>query len=209
MMGSVTPTSPLIVRLGAVAVRRAVRERYDAVATDPAGESTFRVGRQFAEALGYPPTLLDRLPAASVASFTGVATPVFAAGLQGGERVLDLGCGAGVDSAVAAEAVGTDGRVLAVDLASEMVRRTAAVVEALQLENVLVGRADAEALPLPDAAVDVVLVNGLFNLCPDKAAVLTEVARVTRPGGRLVAAETILTRPLAEGEVASIEDWFR
>jgi SAM-dependent methyltransferase len=202
-------SSTLIERLGADTLERAVRQRYEAVAADPGGEFNFRVGREFAEALGYPTALLDRLPAGSVARFTGVATPVFAAALQPGERVLDLGCGAGVDTAVAAEAVGPAGRVIAVDLAMGMVRCTAAAADALGAPWVLPCQASAEALPLPTASVDVVLVNGLFNLAPHKAAVLAEVARVTRPGGRLVAAETVLTRPLEDGELTSVEDWFR
>jgi arsenite methyltransferase len=196
-------------RLGPERLRQAVQERYSAVATDPAGDYGFRVGREFALALGYPPDLLDRLPASSVASFTGVATPVFSAALRPGERVLDLGCGAGVDTAVAAEAVGSTGRVIALDFARAMVRQTSALVAGRHYERVAVCQAGAEALPLPDASVDCVLVNGLFNLAPEKGRVLAEVARVTCPGGRLVAAETVLTRPLAEDELASLDDWFR
>ena len=186
-----------------------MRERYEAVATDPTAPANFRVGREFAEALGYPADLLARLPPESVDRFTGVATPVFAAGLQPGERVLDLGCGAGVDTAVAAEAVGTAGCVVAVDVAAAMTRQTAQTAAALALTQVAVCQAGAESLPLPSASVDCVLVNGLFNLAPDKAAVLAEVARVTRPGGRLVAAETVLTKPLADDELSSLDDWFR
>ena len=202
-------TVSLVDRLGAETLRRAVRERYEAVATDPTAPASFRVGREFAEALGYPADLLDRLPPESVARFTGVATPVFAAALQPGQRVLDLGCGAGVDTAVAAEAVGAAGRVVAVDIAPGMARQTAQTAAALGLKPVAVCQASAEALPLPSASVDCVLVNGLFNLAPDKADVLAEVARVIRPGGRLMAAETVLTKPLAEDELTSLDDWFR
>jgi arsenite methyltransferase len=199
----------LVQRLGADRLRRAVRERYDAVADDPAGSYGFRVGRQFAEALGYPPELLDRLPTSSVERFTGVATPVYGAVLQPGEHVLDLGCGAGVDTIVAAEAVGPAGRVIALDFAEAMVRRTHMSVAALGLEHVAVCQGDAEALPLATGSIDCVLVNGLFNLAPDKSQVLTETARVMRPGGRLVAAETVITRPLDAGELTSLDDWFR
>jgi arsenite methyltransferase len=208
-MEAAAVATSLVQRLGADLLRRAVRERYDAVADDPAGSYGFRVGRQFAEALGYPPALLDRLPTSSVERFTGVATPVYAAALQPGERVLDLGCGAGVDTAVASEAVGAAGRVVALDFAEAMVRQTCMSVAALDLEQVAVCQGDAEALPLATGSIDCVLVNGLFNLAPDKSRVLTEAARVTRPGGRLVAAETVITRPLDEGELASLDDWFR
>lgn len=186
-----------------------MRDRYNAVASEPTAAYGFQVGRAFAEALGYPAALLDQLPPASVARFTGVATPVYAAALRPGEWVLDLGCGAGLDTIVAAQAVGPTGRVIALDFAAAMTCQTSAAVAALQLEQVTVCQASAEALPLPSASVDCVLVNGLFNLAPDKQRVIAEAARVTRPGGRLVAAETVLTRPLAESELSSLDDWFR
>lgn len=208
-MDTASTTSPLVSRLGADVLRRAVRERYDTVATEPGGSYNFQVGRAFAEALGYPRDLLDRLPPSSVERFTGVATPVFSAGLRPGERVLDLGCGAGVDTAVAAEAVGTSGRVIAVDFAPGMVRRAAAVRDSLGLSHVAVCQASAEALPVAGASVDCVLVNGLFNLVPDRAKALSEAARVLRPDGRMVAAETVLTKPLGEEELSSVDDWFR
>ncbi len=208
-MTTLTQQSALVQRLGTEALRREVRARYDAVASNPTASYNFQVGREFALALGYPQSLLDRLPAASVERFTGVATPVFAAALQPGERVLDLGCGAGVDTAVAAEAVGSAGRVFALDFAPAMSRFIAEAVATLHLGHVAVCQASAEDIPLPDASVDCVLVNGLFNLAPDKGAVLREAARVTRPGGRMVAAETVLTQPLDEGELASLDDWFR
>lgn len=208
-MDTASAISPLVGRLGADVLRRAVRERYDTVATEPGGSYNFQVGRAFAEALGYPRELLDRLPPASVERFTGVATPVFSAGLRTGERVLDLGCGAGVDSAVAAEAVGPSGKVIAIDFAPGMVRQTAAMRDALGLSQVAVCQASAEALPLGSSSVDCVLVNGLFNLVPERARALAEAARVLRGGGRMVAAETVLARPLGEEELSSVDDWFR
>jgi len=204
-----TAQQRLVQHVGARRLRSAVRERYDAVATNPEGSFNFRVGRDFALALGYPAVVLDQLPAETVKRFTGVATPVFQAAIEAGERVLDLGCGAGLDSAVAARAVGPSGSVLAIDFAGGMVRQTARMAAQLALNHVRVIQAEAEHLPLATASIDCVLVNGLFNLAPDKRAVLEEVARVVTPGGRLVAAETVLTQPLEEDEVGGLEDWFR
>lgn len=195
-------------RLDHAALRRAVRERYSRVADEPETPLGFPVGRAFAEAVGYPPELLDRAPAAA-ARFTGVGTPIEAAGLRPGETVLELGCGAGLDTLWAAEQVCPGGRVIALDMALPMVQAMRANAARTGAAGVCSLVACAEALPLPNAAVDVVLVNGIFNLAPDKSAVLREVRRVLRPGGRLAACEVALTRPLAEGEVGTLDDWFR
>jgi arsenite methyltransferase len=123
--------------------------------------------------------------------------------------VLDLGCGAGLDSTWAAGEVQPDDRVIALDMAWPMVKTLQANIRLAGARGVLPIVAEAEALPLPDASVDVVLVNGIFNLSPDKSAVLREVRRVLRPSGRLVAAEVALTRALAPGEADALDDWFR
>jgi len=200
---------PFVRRVGADKLRSAMRGRYEEVAKSPGGSFNFRVGRDFALALGYPADLLDALPAATVDRFTGVASPVFRAALKQGEAVLDLGCGAGLDTAVSARGVGMWGTVVAVDFAPGMVRQTNQMAMQLRLNQVRVVQAEAERLPLAAASIDCALVNGLFNLAPDKAAVMHEVARLLKPGGRLVAAETILTQALADGEVSGLEDWFR
>lgn len=168
----------------------------------------FPVGRKFAAAVGYPPELLERVPSAA-ASFTGVGTPVRVAGIQPGETVLELGCGAGLDTAWAAPLVQPGGRVVALDMAFPMVRAMWDNVSRAGLRDILPVVAEAEALPLRAASVDVVLVNGIFNLAPDKAAVLREIRRVLRPTGRLVVSEVALTQPLAPGEASTIDDWFR
>jgi arsenite methyltransferase len=201
--------APLPPEVEPTELRRAVRDRYAAVASEPQGHYSFRVGRAFAEALGYPPELLDSLPASAVEAFTGVATPILRADLQPGETVLDLGCGGGLDLALAARAVGPTGRAIGVDMAEPMVERAMATIRALGLDWAEARVGYAEALPVPDASIDCVVANGILNLSPDKSAVLAEVARVLRPGERFVLAETTLRHKLPPGSIGGLEDWFR
>jgi SAM-dependent methyltransferase len=189
-------------------LRAAVRERYARVAREPERGYTFRVGRAFAEALAYPPGLLDTIPTIATEAFTGVATPVLHAELAPGERVLDLGCGGGLDLVLATRAVGPTGRAIGVDMAEPMVERARAALGALGLAWGEARVGYAEALPLPAASVDCVVANGILNLSPDKAAVLAEVARVLGPDGRFVLAETTLRHPLPREMVRDLEGWF-
>ena len=190
-------------------LRAAVRDRYAAVASEPDGHYSFRVGRHFAEALGYPTELLDSVPLTATEAFTGVATPMLRAELQAGETVLDLGCGGGLDLALAVRAVGPTGRAIGIDMAAPMVERASATVRALGFGWAEARVAYAEALPLADATIDCVVANGILNLAPDKTAVLAEVARVLKPAGRFVLAETTLRHELPPDSIQSLEDWFR
>lgn len=190
-------------------IRAAVVAQYGQVATDPAGAFAFPVGRAFAEAVGYPPAALDRLPAPASRSFAGVTYYHGRTALRPGERVLDLGCGAGLDAIIAAEAVGPTGRVVAVDYAAEMVALARANARAAGMTNVRAEQVPVEALPLPDASSDVAQANGVFNLSPQKARAVREVWRVLRPGGRLIAAEIALTEAVADRDRATLQDWFR
>ena len=190
-------------------LRGAVRKRYAAVADHPERPASFRVGRPFAVALGYPPELLDALPPSATDAFTGVATPVLRAELQPGETVLDLGCGGGLDLILAARAAGPTGRAIGVDMAEPMVARANKNLRALRLARAAAVVAFAEALPVPNSVVDCVVANGILNLAPDKSAVLAEVARALRPGGRVILAETTLRHALPPGEAQGLEDWFR
>jgi SAM-dependent methyltransferase len=183
--------------------RTLVREAYSAAARDPGAEHAFAVGRELAAGVGYPAELLDRMPGPSVAAFAGVGAVSITAALAPGERVLDLGCGAGLDSLVAAERVGRDGEVVGVDFSADMLARAAAA----GAERVWWCRASAEELPLVDGSVDVALVNGIFNLNPGRARILAELARVVRPGGRVHAAELVLREPLPESERTDA-NWF-
>lgn len=187
----------------------AVRHKFNQVASAPADPYRFRVGVALARDTGYPPQVLDRLPRAAAAAFTGLGYLHPHLALRPGERVLDLGCGAGLDSLIAAVAVGDGGVVVGVDLAEAMIDRARRAAIDAAIANARFERAEAEALPFRGGALDAVLVNGLLNLCPDKSAVLREIRRVLRHGGRAVVAEIMAPPASSPSEVRTAEDWFR
>lgn len=128
---------------------------------------------------------LALVPRIAVEGALGVANHLRRAAIEPGETVLDLGCGAGIDSVLAARRTGPAGRVLALDFLPEMLERTASAASDAGLDNVEPLHGDIEAIPLPDASVDHVISNGVINLAARKARVLAECARVLRPGGKL------------------------
>ncbi len=198
-------------------LRSQVREVYSAAAGNPDGKHPFPVGRRFAASVGYPPDLLDTLPPAAVDAFCGVSNVAVFAGIPEGATVLDLGCGAGLDTLIAARRAGPCGKVFAIDFSDTMLDRARQAAAACQAANIEFRQADAEALPLEDASVDVALVNGIFNLNPARDAIFHELARVIRPGGELYGAEIIVRdlprflKPvagLAKKSKRSPADWF-
>lgn len=188
-------------------LREQVRQVYSAAAEDPNGKHPFPVGRAFAESLGYPSELLAQVPPSAVAAFTGVSHVSVFARIEAGIRVLDLGCGAGLDTVIAARRSGPTGCIIGLDFSEPMLERARRAVREAGCQRVLLCRADAEGLPLPDACIDAALVNGLFNLNPAREDVMKELARVVRPGGALYAAELILSGPLPP-ERQGASDWF-
>lgn len=188
-------------------LREAVRDRYGALARDPGFDANFPVGRAHALALGYPRDVLDQLPASIVAVFAGPGAPVLSAEIQAGDRVLDLGCGAGMDAAIAAGLSGPAGTVVGLDSAVEMVRTGRQGLDP-GLERIVLTAGDAAHLPFQDGVFDVVVANGLLNLEPERDGVVSEIARVLRPGGRLVGAEVILVDEV-DRSAFTVSDWFR
>ena len=189
-------------------LRDGVHQVYSAVAEQPEAEHPFAVGKQFAAGLGYPIDLLDRLPPVCVQTFTGVSNVSVFAELAAGARVLDLGCGSGMDSVIIAQRVGPTGTVVGVDFSWAMLARAQQAAIEAGLDNVHHWHAAAEDLPLQSGSVDVAVVNGLFNLNPARTAIFQELARVVRPGGRVFAAELILREPGPAAEAVNFDDWF-
>lgn len=177
-------------------IAAAVQDMYTAVADDPHAGFHFPVGEPVSRLLDYPAERFARLPDMVRDSFIGVGCPLRAGGPRSGETVLDIGAGAGADSLMAAQQVGPDGRVLALDLTEAMTRKLRQAVAQAAAENLDVLQASAERLPLADACVDLVISNGVLNLVPDKRRAVAEMFRVLRPGGRVQIADVVIHRPV-------------
>ena len=183
-----------------------IRKTYAAVSREPERDFVFPTGRAWAEDLGYPPELA-RVPDANAGSFAGVANPFSLGRLEPGERVLDVGSGAGTDSLVAALMVGSGGSVTGIDMTPEMLDKARAGAEALGLENASFVEGEAESLPFPDASFDVVISNGVIDLIPDKDAAFSEIHRVLVPGGRIQIADVTIQRPVSDEGRRNIDLW--
>jgi len=188
-------------------IRSEIKQRFVKVAVSPGARQTHPIGPESAKRLGYPADEIDALPAQVTESFAGVGNPHALGELGVGEVVLDLGCGAGLDSILAALRVGPTGRVVGVDITEEMIGKARSNASALGVSNAEFRHADADALPLDDGRADVVISNGVFNLCLDKPGVLAEVFRVLKPGGRLQMADILLDDAVTPQEVASKGEW--
>jgi SAM-dependent methyltransferase len=191
----------------AAELRAQVRDKYRAVATDPDAAYHFHTGRPLAARLGYPMKIIDALPDTAVESFAGVGNPFAMRSLAPGERVVDVGSGAGFDSLVAAGQVGAEGQVVGVDMTEEMLTKSRQTAAQLGVDQVEFREGLAEALPLPDGWADVVISNGVINLCADKAAVFTEIRRVLRPGGWLQFADIASGQPVPVEAMRDIDLW--
>jgi arsenite methyltransferase len=188
-------------------LRDAIQGKYTDVAQTPELGFHFHTGRPLAAMLGYPTSEVDALPATTVDSFAGTGNPFSMGALQPGESVLDIGCGAGFDTLIAARQVGPTGHVISVDMTDAMLARAAEGADALNLDNIDLRQGFAETLPLDDASVDVVISNGVINLTPDKAAVMVEVHRVLKPGGRIQIADIVVHQEVPQDARDDIELW--
>lgn len=185
----------------------AVRAMYSELASFPDDTYHFPHGREACEFVGYPPEVLDEVPATAVESFAGVGYPFAAGVVRPGDAVLDVGAGSGTDVFVARRVVGEGGRVIGLDLTDRMRDKLRAVARAAGAANVEVVDGNAEAIPLPDASVDVVTSNGVLNLVPDKPRAIAELHRVLRPGGRLQVADIVLAKTPSESCRSQPELW--
>jgi SAM-dependent methyltransferase len=188
-------------------MREEIRKTYTDVSTDQEQEFIFPTGRAWAQDLGYPEPELSGVPDATVESFAGVANHWLLGRIEPGAIVVDLGCGAGTDLLIAAQMTGSSGRVIGVDMTTGMLDRARASAAEMGLANVELHESLIESLPLDDASVDVVISNGVIDLVPDKDAVLDEIDRVLRPGGRLQVADVVIHEEVSEDARKRIDLW--
>jgi SAM-dependent methyltransferase len=183
-----------------------IKKTYASVSDEPERDFIFPTGRAWAEDLGYPAELAN-VPESAVESFAGVANPWELGRLAVGERVLDLGSGAGTDSLVAAQMVGAQGHVTGIDMTPQMLAKARAAATEMGATNVEFVESEAERLPFPDASFDVVVSNGVIDLIPDKDAVFSELFRVLVPGGRMQIADVTIQNPVSEEGRRNIDLW--
>ena len=188
-------------------LRCEIRREYAEVAIHPEKGFHFHTGWPLARRLGYPDDWVKPLPPAVVASFAGTGNPFVVGEIQSGEGVVDVGSGGGFDSLIAAHKVGSRGKVIGVDMTPEMLGKARAGTADLGLTEVEFREGFAESLPVEDGWADVVISNGVVNLCPDKSAVFGEMHRVLKPGGRIQIGDILVQKPVPEGAKQKIDLW--
>ena len=191
----------------AAALRDEVRTKYRDVALNPHGTFHFHTGRPLAQRLGYDEAVVARMPESAIEAFAGVGNPFSQGALDLGERVVDLGSGGGFDCFVAAEQIGPEGRVVGVDMTDEMLERSRRAADAMGLGNVEFRKGVIEDLPVENGWADVVISNGVVNLCADKHLVFNEIMRELRPGGRLQVADIANGKEVPAGALRNIDLW--
>ncbi len=188
-------------------LRQAIQEEYEVVALNPEQGFHFHTGRPLAQILGYAEEWLEGIPEAAIESFAGTGNPFSLGEIKPGERVVDIGSGAGFDSLIATRMVAPTGQVIGVDMTPAMLDKARRAAAKAGLDNAEFREGLAEALPVPDGWADVVISNGVLNLMPDKSVVLQEMARVLKPAGRLQIADILVQKAVPEGAKRDIDLW--
>lgn len=188
-------------------LRDAIKDEYKIVANDPQQDFHFHTGLKLAKILEYPQEWIDMVPESSLESFAGTGNPFRMEKLKPGEKVVDMGCGAGFDSFVASGMVGPDGHVIGVDMTPEMLEKAKRSAQSSGAGNIEFRLGYAEDLPVPDGWADVVISNGVLNLTPDKSAALSQLNRVLKPGGCLKFADITVEKPVPVDAKENIDLW--
>jgi len=190
-------------------IQTSIREKYFEVAKTPEGKFQYPTGRKGLEILNYEKALIDKLPDSVASSYCGVGNPFSLGKINEGAQVLDVGCGAGVDTILAGMMVGPNGSAVGVDLVPEMIARANSNLKTTGMVNVGFKNTAAENLPFPDNSFDVVISNGVINLIPEKESALAEIYRVLKPEGRLMVADQIAVGSVQKDIRARLANWFQ
>jgi arsenite methyltransferase len=188
-------------------LRFAIQKEYEQVALEPERGFHFHTGRPLARLLGYPDEWLDKIPELSIESFAGTGNPFSLGELKPGDRIVDVGSGAGIDSLIAARMVAPDGEVIGIDMTPAMLEKARRAAAESGLQNVEFRMGYAEAMPIEDGWADVIISNGVLNLMPDKQAALKEMARVLKPGGRIQIGDILVQKEVPEDARQKIDLW--
>ena len=188
-------------------LRKAISEEYEVVANKPDQGFHFHTGRRLTRILGYQDEWLEGIPESSIESFAGTGNPFSIAEIKLGEIVVDIGCGAGIDSLVAAKKVGSNGKVIGVDMTDAMLNKARKAGEDSGFNQVEFKKGHAESLPIEDGYADVVISNGVINLTPDKKATFREIARILKPKGRLQIGDILVQKKVPDGAKRKIDLW--
>jgi len=190
-------------------IEAGIRDKYTKVADNPEGLFQYPTGRWGIEVQKYDPELVSALPQAVISLYCGVGNPFSLGPINKGDVILDIGCGAGVDTILAAMMAGPTGKAVGIDIVPEMLQRATSNLGMTDVKNVTFIKTSGEDLPFPDAEFDVVISNGVINLIPDKAALLKEVMRVLKPGGRLMLADQVAIGSVQKDIKARLANWFQ
>lgn len=188
-------------------LRSAIRDEYQLVASEPTRGFHFHTGRPLARILGYADEWLAGIPEPAIESFAGTGNPFSMGVMQSGEQVVDIGCGAGIDSLIAGRMVGPSGAVVGVDMTEAMLRKARASARDAGMDHVDFREGYGEELPVSDEWADVVISNGVLNLMPDKAAGLGEMHRVLKPNGRLQIGDIMVQKVVPDSAKQDISLW--
>jgi len=186
-----------------------IQQKYARAAVNPEGMFPYPTGRAGLEALHYDLQTIQALPEKVAAPYVGVGNPFTLGPIHPGEAILDIGCGAGVDTIIAARLTGPAGTVTGIDLTPEMLSRARENARLLGVDNVTFQESSAEQLPFPDNRFDVVISNGVLNLVVDKPRALREIHRLLKPGGRFMVADEVLVGELPKETKARVESWAK
>jgi len=188
-------------------LRQAISKEYEELAYNPDQGFHFHTGRRLTRILGYKEEWLEGIPESSIESFAGTGNPFSIEELNSGEKVVDIGCGAGIDSLVAAKKVGSNGKVIGVDMTDAMLNKARKAGEEAGFNQVEFKKGHAESLPIEDGWADIVISNGVINLTPDKKTTFREIARILKPNGRVQIGDILVQKKVPDSAKRKIDLW--